>query len=98
MLANAKNIDVFYIIICDLHCIDRTVASATAGCVSYLQLLTRVVFFRMATELENKKAEREALRGVIQQWNANRLDLFELSEPNEVSIIAVTVDCPYLLM
>ncbi|VVC26416.1 Hypothetical protein CINCED_3A012275 [Cinara cedri] len=27
--------------------------------------------------------EREALRSVIQQWNANRLDLFELSEPNE---------------
>lgn len=40
----------------------------------------------MATEQANKKAEREALRGVIQQWNANRLDLFELSEPNEVSI------------
>ncbi|XP_025074040.1 afadin-like isoform X2 [Pogonomyrmex barbatus] len=37
----------------------------------------------MATELANKKAEREALKGVIQQWNANRLDLFELSEPNE---------------
>jgi len=45
-----------------------------------------VMFFRMATELANKKAEREALRGVIQQWNANRLDLFELSEPNEVSV------------
>lgn len=44
------------------------------------------MFFRMATELANKKAEREALRGVIQQWNANRLDLFELSEPNEVSV------------
>lgn len=27
--------------------------------------------------------EREALRNMIQQWNANRLDLFELSEPNE---------------
>ncbi|KAG5306546.1 AFAD protein, partial [Acromyrmex insinuator] len=37
----------------------------------------------MATELTNKKAERDALRGLIQQWNANRLDLFELSEPNE---------------
>lgn len=33
-----------------------------------------------------RAAEREALRAVIQQWNANRLDLFELSEPNEVSI------------
>ncbi|KAJ8680885.1 hypothetical protein QAD02_016672, partial [Eretmocerus hayati] len=37
----------------------------------------------MATEAASKKAEREALRGVIQQWNANRVDLFELSEPNE---------------
>ncbi|XP_050542344.1 afadin isoform X2 [Daktulosphaira vitifoliae] len=27
--------------------------------------------------------EREALRSVIKQWNDNRLDLFELSEPNE---------------
>ncbi|XP_054007820.1 afadin isoform X7 [Hylaeus anthracinus] len=46
---------------------------------------TRVIgeISRMATELASKKAEREALRGVIQQWNANRLDLFELSEPNE---------------
>lgn len=32
-----------------------------------------------------KAADREALRHVIQQWNANRLDIFELSEPNEVS-------------
>ena len=31
-----------------------------------------------------RNEEREALRSVIQQWNANRLDLFELSEPNEV--------------
>ncbi|KAK0086310.1 hypothetical protein PV325_003382 [Microctonus aethiopoides] len=37
----------------------------------------------MAADAANKKAERETLRGVIQQWNANRLDLFELSEPNE---------------
>lgn len=29
--------------------------------------------------------ERENLRNIIQQWNANRLDLFEISEPNEVS-------------
>lgn len=33
-----------------------------------------------------RNEEREALRSVIQQWNANRLDLFELSEPNEVSV------------
>ncbi|CAH0775210.1 unnamed protein product [Bemisia tabaci] len=30
-----------------------------------------------------RNEEVETLRGVIQQWNANRLDLFELSEPNE---------------
>jgi afadin len=32
-----------------------------------------------------KQQEWETLRSVIAQWNANRLDLFELSEPNEVS-------------
>ena len=31
-----------------------------------------------------KAQERENLRNIIQQWNANRLDLFEISEPNEV--------------
>lgn len=35
---------------------------------------------------EKRALEREALRNVIAQWNANRLDLFELSEPNEVRI------------
>lgn len=38
------------------------------------------------TSNENRVAEREALRSVIQQWNANRLDLFELSEPDEVRV------------
>lgn len=33
---------------------------------------------------EKRMLEREALRSVIQQWNANRLDLFELSAPDEV--------------
>lgn len=33
-----------------------------------------------------RNEDREALRGVIQAWNANRLDLFELSEPNDVSL------------
>lgn len=37
------------------------------------------------TANEKRMAEREALRSVIQQWNANRLDLFELSEPDEVN-------------
>jgi len=27
---------------------------------------------------------QDALRQLIAQWNANRLDLFEISEPNEV--------------
>lgn len=31
-----------------------------------------------------KMLDREAVRSVIQQWNANRLDLFALSEPDEV--------------
>lgn len=37
------------------------------------------------TSNEKRLLEREALRSVIQQWNANRLDLFELSEPDEVN-------------
>lgn len=40
---------------------------------------------RTMTTNEKRVAEREALRSVIQQWNANRLDLFELSEPDEAS-------------
>lgn len=42
---------------------------------------------RTMTTNEKRVAEREALRSVIQQWNANRLDLFELSEPDEASVI-----------
>lgn len=34
---------------------------------------------------QTKAQERENLRNIIAQWNANRLDLFEISEPNEVS-------------
>jgi hypothetical protein len=38
-------------------------------------------------EFEDRKwRDREALKHIIGQWNANRLDLFSLSEPNEVSI------------
>ncbi|XP_037823044.1 afadin-like [Lucilia sericata] len=33
--------------------------------------------------IQTKKLDREAVRSVIQQWNANRLDLFALSEPDE---------------
>lgn len=41
-----------------------------------------------------RAAEREQMRSIIQQWNSDRLDLFELSEPNEVRIIY----CPLLLL
>lgn len=38
-----------------------------------------------AMEMEDRKwRDREALKHIIGQWNANRLDLFSLSEPNEV--------------
>ena len=36
---------------------------------------------------DKRMLEREALRNMIQQWNANRLDLFALSEPNEVTLV-----------
>lgn len=39
----------------------------------------------MASDRERKAVEREKLRNIINQWNANRLDIFWLSEPNEVS-------------
>lgn len=32
-----------------------------------------------------EEAEREKLAEVIRQWNNNRLDLFEISQPDEVS-------------
>lgn len=32
-----------------------------------------------------EEEEREKLAKVIQQWNNNRLDLFEISQPDEVS-------------
>ena len=35
-------------------------------------------------EHARKLADLETLRHIISQWNANRLDLFELSLPNEV--------------
>lgn len=41
-------------------------------------------------EFEDRKwRDREALKHIIGQWNANRLDLFSLSEPNEVSHLLV---------
>lgn len=52
---------------------------------------------RTMTSNEKRVAEREALRSVIQQWNANRLDLFELSEPDEASVIVVSVSVSFLL-
>ncbi|KAG8189760.1 hypothetical protein JTE90_012933 [Oedothorax gibbosus] len=37
----------------------------------------------MANDRERKTQEREKLKNIIDQWNANRLDIFWLSEPNE---------------
>jgi afadin len=51
--------------------------------------ITDFLFFQMnpvEAASVKKQQERETLRSVIAQWNANRLDLFELSEPNEVSV------------
>jgi hypothetical protein len=46
-------------------------------------------------EFEDRKwRDREALKHIIGQWNANRLDLFSLSEPNEVSICHSLDTCP----
>lgn len=52
---------------------------------SIFHLFHRDWRLRTMTSNEKRVAEREALRSVIQQWNANRLDLFELSEPDEAS-------------
>ena len=40
---------------------------------------------KKSNNINNNIQERENLRNIIAQWNANRLDLFEISEPNEVS-------------
>lgn len=39
----------------------------------------------------NMAQSRETLRQLIAQWNANRLDLFEISEPNEVTLLTVKI-------
>ena len=45
-----------------------------------------------AMEMEDRKwRDREALKHIIGQWNANRLDLFSLSEPNEVCWNKITI-------
>ena len=48
-----------------------------------------------AMEFEDRKwRDREALRHIIGQWNANRLDLFSLSEPNEVILLSfMSISC-----
>jgi len=35
---------------------------------------------------ENKLNDKEQLINIIEQWNANRLELFELTKPNDVSL------------
>ena len=44
--------------------------------------------FQINEEMDAEKArkiqEKEKLRHLVAQWNVNRLDLFALSEPDEV--------------
>ena len=51
-----------------------TTAASTATPVTIVSTMTA----------KQRAQERENLRNIIAQWNANRLDLFEISEPNEV--------------
>lgn len=37
-------------------------------------------------EIRTKEQERDHLKKLISEWNASRLDIFEISEPNEVSV------------
>jgi len=41
----------------------------------------------MESDEVKKMRDLEALRHIIAQWNSNRLDLFSLSEPNEVIML-----------
>lgn len=52
----------------------------------------------MASDRERKAVEREKLRNIINQWNANRLDIFWLSEPNEVSNNNITDFLSFLIV
>lgn len=38
-----------------------------------------------------EEEEREKLAKVVRQWNNNRLDLFEISQPDEVSRLQTSV-------
>ena len=40
-------------------------------------------------EKMKKMQDRERLRNMLTAWNANRLDLFELSMPNEVGFLSL---------
>ena len=44
------------------------------------------VFLHPGTMSRSKKEEYERLRGLINQWNDDHYDIFELSLPNEVII------------
>ncbi|GIX76741.1 hypothetical protein CEXT_208871 [Caerostris extrusa] len=45
----------------------------------------------MANDRERKAQEREKLKNIIDQWNANRLDIFWLSEPNEDACVLTSL-------
>lgn len=59
---------------------ERSAAAAPCCCPSSLQ--QPALDSHSPAKMER---EREQLAAIIQEWNMNRLDLFELSQPNEVS-------------
>ena len=61
-----------------------------------VQTVTGTNHHHNAAEMDPIKRvqERENLRNIIKQWNANRLDLFEISEPNEVGHLFIFLYSP----
>lgn len=47
--------------------------------------------------IRTRQEEREYLRKLIAEWNASRLDIFEISEPNEVGFDAYAVFNPVIM-
>ena len=42
--------------------------------------------------IRTRQEERDYLRKLIAEWNASRLDIFEISDPNEVGFDENTVN------
>ena len=55
---------------------------------AFLNFIDNLFFFQMGEDMQSRAQEWENLRHIIQQWNDNRLDLFEISQPDEVNTFA----------